>query len=75
MKQKIISILTEIIPDVDFSTENNMVDDGILDSFDLVSLIAELNEAFDVEIAASDIDADNFNSVEAIEEMINRLKQ
>lgn len=73
--EKIIEILTEIIPDVDFTVEKNLVDDGILDSFDLVSLISELNDAFEIEITARDIDADNFNSVEAIQKMINRLKK
>ena len=73
--EKIIEILTEIIPDVDFTVEKNLVDYGILDSFDLVSLISELNDAFEIEITARDIDADNFNSVEAIQKMINRLKK
>ena len=52
-----------------------MIDNAVLDSFDMVSLIGELNEAFDVEISFDEIEPENFNSAERIWKMIQNLKQ
>ena len=54
-----MEILTELRPEVDFATETQLIDDGILDSFDLVSLIGEINDSFDVEISFDDIEPEN----------------
>ena len=75
MKEKIIEILEGLRPAVDFEQENRLIDEGILDSFDLVSLIGELNDAFDVEISFDDIEPENFNSVDAMAELIRRLTE
>ena len=72
---KLIEILKEIHPDVDFETENALVDDGILDSLDIVTLITEINDRFDVSIPAEDIIPENFNSVSALYDLITRLDE
>lgn len=73
MEDKLMEILTELRPDVDFEVNTSLIDDGILDSFDLVSLIGELADVFGVEISFDDMDPDNFNSVESMLEMLRRL--
>ena len=70
---KIIGFLTELHPDVDFETCDTLVDDGILASLDIVSVIAELSDAFDITIPARDIVPENFNSAEAMYAMVQRL--
>ena len=72
--EKLIEILEDIRPDIDFQTEMNMIDNGMLDSFDIVSIISELNDEFDISIRVSELKPKNFNSLEAISNMINRLK-
>jgi acyl carrier protein len=72
MEQKIIEILKEIHPDAPVESEG-LVDDGILDSLDIVTLVTALNAAFDVRIPAVEILPDHFNSVAAMAEMIERL--
>lgn len=70
MKKQIIEILSEICPGIDFETETALIDDGLIDSLDIVAVVTELMEAFDVELGVDDLTPDNFNSVEAIEELI-----
>ena len=70
MRKQIMEILTEICPGVDFENENALIDDGLIDSLDIVAVVTELMEAFDVELGVDDLTPENFNSVEAIEELI-----
>ena len=70
MKKQIIEILSEICPGIDFATETALIDDGLIDSLDIVAVVTELMEAFDVELGVDDLTPENFNSVEAIEELI-----
>lgn len=72
--EKLLKILNELKPGVDFESETALIDDGILDSFDLVALVGEINEAFDVEIEFEDMEAENFNSAAKMYEMIERLQ-
>lgn len=72
--EKLLEILTELKPDVDFSTEKNLIDNAILDSFDIVQLISQLNDAFDIEITPADIIPENFNSAESLWAMIQKLQ-
>ena len=68
--QELMEILNELHPDVDFTKERSLVDSRILDSFDIVTLVAEIGDTFDVQISAVDMVPENFNSVEAIWELI-----
>ena len=72
--EKLMQILQEIRPDVDFENETDVIDDGILDSFDVVSIISELDDAFDVQIRITELDPENFNSIESIWELIQKLQ-
>lgn len=72
--EKLLEILKGIRPDVDFENETALIDDGVLDSFDVVSIISELDDEFDVQIRITELDPENFNSVEAIWSLIQQLK-
>lgn len=65
-KKKLIGILSDIVPDVDFENEESLIDDGILESLDIVSIVSEIMIAFDVEINVDDLMPENFNSADAI---------
>lgn len=71
---ELLEILKGLKPGVDFEKETKLIDDGILDSFDLVALVGEINEAFDVEVEFEDMEPENFNSAEKMYEMIVRLQ-
>lgn len=73
IREGVLGILQELHEDINFEAEEKMVDDKILDSFDLVTLVTELGEEFDVDITAKDFIAENFNSVDALSQMIARL--
>ena len=70
---KLMKILWEINPDIDFETENALIDGGMLDSFDIVTLVAEIDDAYGVQIPAETLIPENFNSAEAIFALIQRL--
>lgn len=72
--EKLIEILNNIKPDVDFKKEKHLIEDGILASFDIVSLVAAIDEEFDVEISVTDIIPENFESIEAIMNLIKKLE-
>ena len=72
--EELLEILKEIRPDVDFENETELIDDGILDSFDVVSIISEIDDAFGVQIRINELDPENFNSAEAIWSLIQKLK-
>ena len=69
----LIEILTDLHPDVDFETCDTLIDDKILDSFDIVSLISEINNEWDVTIPPEKIDPEYFNSAAALAELIEDL--
>lgn len=73
--EQLLEILSDLHPEVDFEECDTLIDDGILDSFDIVSLIAEINEEFDVVISAEHIIPENFNSAEALYALIERLEE
>ncbi len=72
---KLIEILSDLHPDVDFETEDGLVDNGVLDSLDIVTLITEINDKFDVSIPAEEIIPENFNSAEALFALIEKLDE
>ena len=73
--EELLNILKQMHPDVDFSAETDLVGDEILDSLDIVTLITEINDAFDVSIPAEEILPENFASAEAIYALITRLDE
>jgi acyl carrier protein len=73
--EELLEILNDMHPDVDFETATNLVDDRILDSLDIVSLISEIDDQFDVVIPPEEIVPENFNSAEALYELICRLDE
>ena len=70
-RKKLLEVLSEIREDVDFDDETELVSGGIIDSIDLTQIIAELDETFDVHITTGDIEPENFNSVDAMLELIH----
>ena len=72
--EKLLELLKELRSDIDFENEEKLIDDGLLDSFDIISLIVEINSAFDVEISADDICPENFNSIKNLYALIESYK-
>lgn len=72
MREKIIQILTELRPEFDFTEDVNFIEEGMLDSFDIVSLVSDLDSLFGVSIDGIDILPENFASVEAIENLLKK---
>lgn len=73
--EELLSILSDLHPEVDFETEEHLIDGMILDSFDIVTLISEIQEEFGVTIDASRIVPENFNSAEALFALIQELEE
>ncbi len=73
--EKLIELLKELHDEVDYENEESLVDDGILDSLDIVTLITEISDRFDVSIPAEEIIPENFNSAKALWELIERLDE
>lgn len=71
--ENVMQILTENFPDIDFAAENALIDDGILTSLDIVMLVGELSNTFDIEITVDDLLPENFNSASAIAALVERL--
>lgn len=67
---ELLSILTELHDDVDYMNETKLIDDGILDSFDIIQLIGNINDTFDINLDVDDLVPDNFNTVKAMWELI-----
>lgn len=72
MKEQIIGILTELRPEFDFSQDIDFIEEGMLDSFDIVALVSELDSRFGISIDGLDILPENFSSVEAIEKLLKK---
>lgn len=73
--EKLLEILRQLHPDVDFEAADDLIGDGILDSLDIVTLITEINCTFDVSIPAEEVIPENFASAEAILALIERLDE
>ena len=74
MREQVISILATVKPTKSFEGVEDIIEGGYLDSFELMALISTLAEEFDIEIDVDEIVPENFNSVEAIAAMVERLK-
>ena len=72
MEERILEVVRSIRPDVDFEKETALIDDEVLDSFDVIQIVTELMEEFGIFIDADDIEPENLNSLEGIREMVER---
>lgn len=76
MKAQVLEILEGIRSDVDFNDANQMlIDDKVLDSFDIIAIVSEFNDTFDVEISPDELLPENFNTVDAMVELITGLQE
>lgn len=74
MMNELLEILEEIQPGVDYTTCTTLIDDHILDSFSILSLVSEMEDAFDIEVLPAELIPENFNSAESLWNMILRLR-
>ena len=75
MRETIIEILKDIRSDIDFENATALIDDGHLESLDIVAIVGEFNEEFDVEISVEDLVPENFNTVDAMVELISKAQE
>lgn len=76
MKEKVIQILEGIRADIDFNNvQQKLIDDDVLDSFDIISIVGEFNEAFDIDISVDELLPENFNTPDDMVELIVKLQQ
>ncbi len=73
--EELLELLKSIKPDVDFEKEESLIEDELLDSFDIVSIVAAINDEFDIQIGAGDIVPENFNSAKAMYKLIEKLEE
>ena len=71
---ELLKIMSEIRPDIDFKTETALIDADILDSFDIISIVSEVNDCFGIEINVNDLLPENFNSAEALYQLIVKMQ-
>ena len=72
--EELLEILQDIKPGVDFENETALIDNGVLDSLDIIKLVGQISEEFDVEVEVTDLVPANFNSAKAMYAMIQRLE-
>lgn len=72
--EELLKLLKKIKPEVNFEGNEHLIDNEELDSFDIVSIVSAINDEFDIEIGAGDIVPENFNSIEAIYNLIQKLQ-
>lgn len=72
--EELLKILESVKPGVDYSNEKNLIDDEIIDSFDIVTIVSQINDAFDIDFPVNEIIPENFNSAEALYSVITRLE-
>lgn len=75
MKEQILEILTDIRPDIDFETEDGLVTKGILASFDIVTIVTELSDEFDISITPKDLVPANFDTLDGIVALVEKLSE
>lgn len=74
LRERVLQILQEVRHDVDFEKETKLIDDGILDSFDIISIVSELNDNFEIEITADELEPENFNTLDAVVALVESLQ-
>lgn len=74
MEETLLEILEDINSDIDYKNETAIIDNGLLDSFDIVALVGEMNDAFDINISVVDLIPENFNSLQAMLALVDKLQ-
>ena len=72
---ELIRIMNEIRPDLDFTKEDKLIDDDVLDSFDIISIVSEVNDFFGIELNVNDLLPENFNSAAALYDLIQKTSE
>ena len=72
MRNKILNVLAIVRPEFDFNESENFIEDGLLDSFDIVTLVSSLDEEFKISIQGEEIIHDNFVNLSSIEDLLNK---
>ena len=75
MKEKVLALLCDVMPGIDFESSNTLADDGIIDSLSVVNIIAELSMEFGITVPFEEISNENFNSLDAITALVEKLKK
>ncbi len=73
--EELMQLLSDVRPDLDFTSEKKLIDDGVLDSFDIIAIVGELNSLYGIEINVENLLPENFNSAEAIYALVCRLQE
>lgn len=74
MEEKILKLLSEEYPEIDFMASEHLVDDGVLDSVSITGIIATLTMEFGINIPYEEIDEKNFNSIAGLARMVEKLQ-
>lgn len=73
--EELMELLTALKPEIDFEVEQELIDEGLLDSFDVITLIAEIEDQFGIEVPAEEIVPENFNSAEGIWKLLEQIRE
>lgn len=72
--KELLELLEEVKPGVEFESSQNMIEEGLIDSFDMINIIANINEKFDIDFSVAEIIPENFETVKSLYEAIERIK-
>lgn len=72
MRNEVLEILLDINPDIDYENEQALVDGGLIDSLEIMQIFAEIEERFEIQISVNDVVPENFNSLDAICQLIEK---
>lgn len=72
--EELMELLTALKPEIDFEVEQELIDEGLLDSFDVITLIAEIEDQFGIEVPAEEIIPENFNCAESIWRLLEQIR-
>ena len=72
--EELLRIMSEVRPDIDFENETALIDNEMLDSLDIVAIVTDVNDEFDIQINVNDLLPENFNSAKALYELITKLQ-
>jgi len=72
--ERLLKLLTEVNDGVDFANETKLVDDGLIDSFDIIQIISSIDDEYDISIPATEILPENFNSAKTLLALIEKLE-